>query len=214
MDMLSDIFCCFYRNYEILHGWTDITVWVNYGVFLKWVFHYTGNYQHSPWLLCGCSACQKKHISCDTSLWLMAFQCQFNVRWDAWGLLSSCLYHFPSVPHLLFEVGPCLFYYLHLWHSSHHSVVIITVTVCSGLHSARLLSAPLQRSVSGSCYCGFMSQRPIRAPSLAVQWSTSFFSIEQFRLCIKNLDCLLLQCQPMVGPAHVVLTFENNWHLQ
>lgn len=156
----------------------------------------------------------KKHISCDTSLWLMAFQCQFNVCWDAWRLLSACLYHFPSVPHLLFEVGLCLFYYLHLWHSSHHSVVIITVTVCSGLHSARLLSAPLQRSVSGSCYCGFMSQRPIRAPSLAVQWYTSFFSIEQFRLCIKNLDCLLLQCQPMVGPAHVVLTFKNNRHLQ
>lgn len=130
-------------------------------------------------------------------------------------LLWACLDHIPSVLHLLFEVRLCLFYYLHLWHSSHYSVVIITVTVRSGLHSAWLLSAPLQRPVSGSCYCGFMSRKPIRAPSLAVQWSTSFFTIKQFRLCaVKNFDCLLLQCHAKLGPAHVVLTFKNNRHLQ
>lgn len=98
-------------------------------------------------------------------------------------LLWACLYHFPSVLHLLFEVRLCLFYYLHLWHSSHYSVVIITVTVRSGLHSARLLSALLQRPVSGSCYCDFMSRRPSRAPSLAAQRSTGLFTIKQFRLC-------------------------------
>lgn len=144
----------------------------------------------------------------------MAFQCQFNVCWDAWGLLSACLYHFPSVLHLLFEVGPCLFYYLHLWHSSHHSVVIITVTVCSGLHSAQLLSAPLQRPVSGSCYCGFMSRGPIHAPAWLCN-DPPTFSPSNNSDCVqstaaKNLDCLLLQCQPMVGPAHIVLTFKNN----
>ncbi len=137
-----------------------------------------------------------------------------SVRGVLGWLLWACLDHFPSVLNLLFEVRLCLFYYLHLWHSSHYSFVIITVTVRSGAHSAWLLSAPLQRPVSGSCYCGFMSRRLIHAPSLAVQQSTGFFTIEQFRFVYsareKNLDCLLLQCQPMVGQACVVLTFKNN----
>lgn len=48
-----------------------------------------------------------------------------------------------------------------------------------GLHSARLLSARL----TGSCYCGFISRRPIRAPGLACNHPWAFSTAEQFRLC-------------------------------
>ncbi len=129
--------------------------------------------------------------------------------WLLWSLFGSL--SISSQPFIWSQAVFVL--YLHLWHSSHYSFVIITVTVRSGAHSAWLLSAPLQRPVSGSCYCGFMSRRLIHAPSLAVQQSTGFFTIEQFRFVYsareKNLDCLLLQCQPMVGQACVVLTFKK-----
>ncbi len=71
-------------------------------------------------------------------------------------LLWACLYHFPSVLHLLFEVRLCLFYYLHLWHSSHYSVVIITVTgfIQHGAYLHRCRGRLVVPVIAVSCHGG------------------------------------------------------------